>query len=77
MSTPTQKHTRSRKNIRRGALRLKKVQLSECSKCKKPIRPHTTCSFCGNYKGKIVVKVRVPKTLRKTQKHKKHPPTSA
>ncbi|NMB48352.1 50S ribosomal protein L32, partial [Candidatus Kuenenbacteria bacterium] len=57
MSTPTQKHTRSRKNIRRGALKLKTVALAECAKCKRPVRPHTACAFCGSYKGKAVAKV--------------------
>ncbi|HOZ36226.1 MAG TPA: 50S ribosomal protein L32 [bacterium] len=71
MSTPTQKHTRSRKNIRRGALKLKSTSLAECSKCKRPIRPHTACAFCGSYKGKAAVKVRVPKSLRKAKKQEK------
>jgi large subunit ribosomal protein L32 len=68
MSTPTQKHTKSRKNIRRGALHLKKISLGVCPKCKKPVRPHTACAFCGNYKGTSAVKVRVPKSLRKSKK---------
>ncbi|NMC51919.1 50S ribosomal protein L32 [Candidatus Kuenenbacteria bacterium] len=71
MSTPTQKHTKSRKNIRRGAIRLKKISLANCPKCKKPVKPHTACAFCGSYKGKVVKKVRVPKSLRKSKKQEK------
>ncbi|HRY63476.1 MAG TPA: 50S ribosomal protein L32 [Patescibacteria group bacterium] len=71
MSTPTQKHTKSRKNIRRGPRHLKKISLGECPKCKKPIRPHTACAFCGSYKGQAAVKVRVPKSLRKAKKQEK------
>lgn len=68
MSTPTQKHTRSRKNIRRGAKKMIRTDLGVCPKCKKPVRPHTACAFCGDYKGKTAVKVRVPKSLRKAKK---------
>lgn len=65
MSTQTQKHTKSRKRVRRGAKNIKKIELSRCPKCKKPVRKHTTCKNCGTYNGKEVQKVRVPKALRK------------
>ncbi len=71
MSTPTQKHTVSRKKIRRGQLKLKKNSLVKCPKCKQPVRPHTACPNCGYYKGKQVVKIRVPKKLRKRGQRKK------
>lgn len=65
MSIPTQKHTKSRKNIRRGAIKMKKTGLGVCPKCKKPVRPHRACENCGTYKGKSIFKVRVPKKFRK------------
>ena len=65
MSTPTQKHTKSRKRIRRGAIKLKQTELAVCPKCKKPVRPHRACSNCGTYKNHQVFKVRVPKKFRK------------
>ena len=65
MSTPTQRHTSSRKKIRRGAIKLKENKLNICPKCKKPIKPHKTCNNCGTYKGRMVFKVRVPKKFRK------------
>lgn len=65
MSTPTQKHTLSRKRIRRGQIRLNKIKLTICPKCKKPVSPHRTCVNCGTYKGRVVFKVRVPKKFRK------------
>lgn len=70
MSTPTQKHTRSSKRIRRAALKGKKIQLSKCPKCKQVIRQHTACAFCGFYKGREVLKVRVPKKLRNKRSKK-------
>ena len=65
MSTPTQRHTSSRKKIRRGAIKLSRTKLNLCPKCKKPVRPHRACSNCGTYKGREVFKVHVPKKFRK------------
>ena len=65
MSTPTQKHTKSRKNIRRASQKLKAAQLVTCPKCKQLIRPHIACPNCGYYKSKEEVKIRVPKKFRK------------
>jgi large subunit ribosomal protein L32 len=72
---PTQRHTKSRKRIRRGAIKLKKVTLTKCPKCKKPIQPHTACKFCGKYKGNEVIKIKMSKiekkALAKVEKEKK------
>ena len=65
MSTPTQKHTKSQKNIRRGAIKLRAVKLVVCPKCKQAAWPHQACAECGNYKGREAVKIRVPKKFRK------------
>ncbi len=65
MSTPTQKHTKSQKRVRRGALALFKSPKVVCPKCKKPVRPHKACDHCGTYKGRQIFKVRVPKKFRK------------
>jgi len=75
MSTPTQKHTKSRKNIRRGAIKLTSTKLVLCPKCKQPLKPHTACPNCGTYKGKQVFKVRVPKKFRGKKKETKETKT--
>jgi large subunit ribosomal protein L32 len=62
---PTQKHTKSRKRIRRGAIKLKLTTLTKCPKCKKPIKQHTACPFCGQYKGKEVIKIKMSKIEKK------------
>lgn len=36
---------------------IKRVSLTLCPKCQKPILPHTACKNCGYYKGKEVVNV--------------------
>jgi large subunit ribosomal protein L32 len=55
--TPKQRHTKSRKRIRRSAINLAKATVATCPKCKKPVRPHAVCEFCGNYDGKEVKKI--------------------
>jgi len=68
MSTPTQKHTKSRQRKRRATLKASTPALKSCPKCKKPVKSHRACSHCGTYKGKVVLKVRVPKKFRKQKK---------
>ncbi len=57
MGTPTQKHTKSRRDKRRFQLRLSAQNISTCPKCGKPAFPHTACLFCGTYRGREVVDV--------------------
>ena len=65
MSIPTQKHTKSRTKKRRAVIKLKAGDPVVCPKCKKTVKSHRACAFCGTYKGRQVVKVRVPKKFRK------------
>jgi large subunit ribosomal protein L32 len=65
MGLPTKKHAKTSKRVRRAVIKLLKVTLNKCPKCKKPIRPHTACKKCGAYKGREVIKIRIPKALRK------------
>jgi large subunit ribosomal protein L32 len=55
---------------RRSHLALKKQMLLACSQCKKNIRPHTVCKYCGYYKGREVINV-LAKQMKKAEK-KKH-----
>lgn len=68
MSTPKKKHTKSAVNQRRSHHALKKITLNNCSKCGQAVLPHTACGFCGNYKGKTVI--RVKDKVKKTNKKK-------
>ncbi len=54
---------------RRSHLALKKQTLAACEHCKKMIKPHTVCRYCGYYKGREVVNV-LAKTLKKQEKRK-------
>jgi len=57
MAVPKQGHTRAKVGKSRMHKYIKKVYLSLCPKCKKPVLSHTVCLNCGFYKGKEVINV--------------------
>lgn len=65
MPLPTQKHTKSRQRTRRSTHQIKASTRSVCPKCKKPVLPHRACPACGFYKDKEIIKIKLPKALRK------------
>jgi len=57
MAVPKQRHTKSRRDRRRGGQRkLETKQVTLCSNCNMPCLPHHACAQCGFYKGEQVVK---------------------
>lgn len=64
MSVPKKRKTRSSVGQSRSHDALKPKTLNSCSKCGQAILPHTACSFCGNYKGKTVLKVKGKKVTK-------------
>jgi len=75
MPVPKQRHTKSRRNKRRGNIYLEAANLTVCPKCGKPVLPHTICLNCGYYKGKEVVDVL--KKLDKKEKKQREKEMSA
>lgn len=71
MALPTQKRSKSRKKIRQYQHRLKNISLSKCPKCKKPVRPHHVCQFCGTYINKEIIKPKEDKKKKKEKKQEK------
>ncbi len=69
MAVPKKRHTKSRRNKRRGNIFLNKPTLVSCSKCGKDTLPHTVCFNCGHYKGKEVIDV-FKKMTKKEKKTK-------
>ncbi|TAL19216.1 50S ribosomal protein L32 [Patescibacteria group bacterium] len=57
MGLPGHRRTSSHKRRRAAHFALRKLSLSSCAKCKKPILPHTACEHCGTYAGRQVIKV--------------------
>jgi large subunit ribosomal protein L32 len=65
MANPKKRRTKSAVGKNRAHLALKKVTLNKCHKCGQALRPHQACAFCGNYKGKEVIKVKIKKAKAK------------
>jgi large subunit ribosomal protein L32 len=73
MGLPGHRRTSSHKRRRAAHFALAETTFNPCPKCKKPLRPHRACAFCGYYKGKSVVNVekRTNRTVKKTKTAKK------
>jgi len=69
MSVPKKRRTKSSKGKRASHFASKKTNLFSCPQCKKLILPHRACPWCGYYKGKEVVKIKIKK--KKTEDKKK------
>jgi len=65
MPHPTQKRTKSSKKRRASHFALKKIKLIKCPKCGKPRLPHHACEFCGTYKNKQIITIKVKKKTAK------------
>ncbi len=61
MALPSKRSSATRKRNRQGSLRLKKVSLVKCPKCKQTKIPGRVCNFCGSYKGREVIKIKTKK----------------
>ena len=69
MGVPRHHMAKGKQLRRRSHLALKKQELIACGHCKKMIKPHAVCNYCGYYKGREVVNV-LAKTLKKQEKMK-------
>lgn len=58
MPVPAKRRPSNAKLMRRSHHALKKIVLAVCPKCEKAVMPHTACKFCGNYRGKQILKVK-------------------
>lgn len=66
MGLPGHRRTSGDKRRRLTHIALTATAATTCPKCKKTIRTHRACAFCGTYKGRQVVKVApVAKTNKK------------
>ena len=65
MPNPKRRHSRSRRDKRRGGDKLDSVNLSTCPECKMPKLPHRVCPHCGYYKGKQVVQIKAKEKSKK------------
>ncbi len=57
MAVPRRKTSRSKRDQRRGNIKIEQTALSVCTNCHALIRPHRVCPECGFYKGVEVIEV--------------------
>lgn len=57
MAVPFRRTSKTKKRMRRTHLKKEVGALTKCPKCGNTIRPHRTCTKCGNYNGKEVITV--------------------
>ena len=71
MSVPKHRKNKSRVRTKRSHQALKVAKPNLCLKCGTPVKPHTACSACGDYKGKKVLKTKTDVIMKRTEKKKK------
>lgn len=66
MALPKRKHSKARRDKRRSAnSKLTMASLGACPHCKKLKLPHRVCLYCGYYKGKPVMLIKVKEVSKK------------
>jgi large subunit ribosomal protein L32 len=61
MALPKRRHSKARRDKKKTHKKLSVGSLSKCQHCQKMKKPHAVCPYCGYYKGKQVVEVKVKK----------------
>ena len=65
MPNPKRQHSRQRQRKRRTHYKAVMPKLGPCPQCRKPIISHRVCPFCGHYKGRLVVEIKVKEKKEK------------
>lgn len=55
MAVPKRKTSKMKVRSRKAANRYQGVQVTTCTACGAPAKPHRVCPSCGMYKGKQVL----------------------
>jgi large subunit ribosomal protein L32 len=58
MAVPKKRTSSTRRDKRRTHDKAEMPQISKCSHCSEPVRPHHVCPKCGYYDGKPVKPVK-------------------
>jgi len=70
MGLPGKQRTKSSKRRRAAHFALKKIKTNSCPKCHQPLLRHRACSFCGYYRGKEIIIIKVKKDKKKEKSNK-------
>ena len=57
MQAPKRKTSKSKRNMRRSHHALVAGTLHACPNCGEPIKSHSVCKACGQYRGKQILEV--------------------
>ncbi|MBI4179719.1 50S ribosomal protein L32 [bacterium] len=57
MANPKRRHSKARTRTRRSQWKTQAKAGVSCPNCKAPVRPHSVCANCGQYKGRQVLKL--------------------
>lgn len=71
MALPKKQMSRARRHKRRSQLKIKTGLLQTCSQCRKKIKPHHICPYCGYYKGRVVFDLAAKKAKKEKKKKEK------
>ncbi len=66
MPNPKRQHSRQRQRKRRTHYKATMPKLGPCPQCRKPIISHRVCPFCGHYKGRPVVEIKIKEEKEKS-----------
>ncbi len=55
MAVPKRKMSKSRTRTRRAHDALPRIELPNCPRCGRAVKPHTVCGNCGYYRGVMIV----------------------
>jgi len=59
MALPKRQHSKQRGRKRRTHWKIKLAGMGPCSHCGAQVLSHRVCPYCGHYKGKPVVEIKV------------------
>jgi large subunit ribosomal protein L32 len=58
MANPKNRHSKTRKRLRRTHWKLVLPSMSTCPQCHEPKLPHRVCAHCGYYGGRKILEVK-------------------
>ena len=65
MALPKRRHSKTRRDKSRTHQKLDNPSLAACSQCGQEKRTHRVCPYCGYYKGRKVIEIKVKEEKKK------------
>ncbi len=68
MPVPKRKTSKSRRDKRSACKFIRPKAFSMCSQCAEPIVPHIVCGSCGYYKGRKIMRTKLDRSLKRSER---------